>query len=156
MSLIAITARRADGTFVAVVNGYPYHVIPGDPLYPHAVESGANAPLDPMTPLIAAPTLEQQRAGMILSRSQFARQAALAGKMTATEARAWAGAGSDTALGTAALALVPEGTARDLAAIVFASATTIDRLNPFMPALQAVAGWTDEQVDEFFRAGMLL
>lgn len=104
----------------------------------------------------AADLLAAERAGMVLTRLQFARQATLAGVMTAAEARAWAGAGTDTAMGTAALLLVPEGTARDQASIVFAGATTIDRNNALMPALQTVAGLTDEQVDEFFRAGMLL
>jgi hypothetical protein len=104
----------------------------------------------------AAELLAAERARMVLTRLQFARQSALAGMMTAAEARAWAGAGTDTAMGTAALALVPEGTARDQASIVFAAATTIDRNNALMPALQAVAGLTDEQTDDFFRAAALL
>lgn len=101
-------------------------------------------------------TLAAERAGMFLTRVQFARQAALAGMMTTPEALAWAGAGTATALGTAALELVPEGIQRDQASIAFAGAQTIERNNAFIPAVQAVAGLTDEQVDDFFRAGMLL
>jgi hypothetical protein len=153
--------KRADGSLVAEVNGMPYHVTADDALYPaaQAIAAGMGDALNfepqPVPPT-EAELLAAERARMVLTRLQFARQATLAGMMTAAEARAWAGAGTDTAMGTAALALVPEGTQRDQAAIVFAAATTIDRNNPLMPALQAVAGLTDEQTDEFFRAGMLL
>lgn len=131
--------------------------IPADPAnadYQALLASGVE--ITPWEEPSAADLLAAERAGMVLTRLQFARQATLAGMMTAAEARAWAGAGTDTAMGTAALLLVPEGTARDQASIVFAGATTIDRNNALMPALQTVAGLTDEQVDEFFRAGMLL
>lgn len=149
--------RRLDGSFVATVNGLPYHVTSSDPLFAQAQASGSSAPFEPAPDEpTAAELLAQERARMIVTRLQFARQSALAGMMTAAEARAWAGAGTDTAMGTAALALVPEGTARDQASIVFAGATTIDRNNALMPALQAVAGLTDEQTDEFFRAAALL
>lgn len=127
---------------------------PGNADYQGLLASGVT-----ITPW-AEPTAEQsiaaERAAMVLTRLQFARQSVLAGMMTAAEARAWAGAGTNTAMGTAALALIPAGTARDQASIVFAAATNIDRNNALMPALQAAAGLTDEQTDEFFRAGMLL
>jgi hypothetical protein len=157
--LTSIARRRADGSYIGIVNGREYHVIEAEwaDQWPAIQAMGAAAPLEPVPdPPTAAELLAAERAQMIVTRLQFARQSALAGMMTAAEARAWAGAGTDTAMGTAALALVPEGTARDQASIVFAAATTIDRNNALMPALQAVAGLTDEQTDDFFRAAALL
>lgn len=131
--------------------------IPADPAnadYRALLASGLE--IEPWEEPTAAELLAAERARMVLTRAQFARQAALAGKMTTAEALAWAGAGTATTLGTAALELVPEGTSRDQASIAFAGAQIIERNNSFIPAVQTVAEWTDEQVDEFFRAGMLL
>ena len=43
-----IDYRRADGTFVAMINGYPYHVTQSDPLFAKAQEAGASAPFEPV------------------------------------------------------------------------------------------------------------
>jgi hypothetical protein len=157
--LTSIVRRRVDGSYIGIVDGREYHVIEAEwPGQWSAIQAmGEGAPLEPEPDEpTAEELLAQERARMVVTRLQFARQSALAGMMTASEARAWAGAGTDTTMGAAALLLVPEGTARDQASIVFAAATTIDRNNALMPALQAVAGLTDEQTDEFFRAAALL
>lgn len=39
--------RRPDGSFVAIVNGNPYHIIEGDPLFAEAQAAGADLPLEP-------------------------------------------------------------------------------------------------------------
>lgn len=39
--------KRPDGTFVIRRNGYPYHVVPSDPLFATAQAAGANAPFEP-------------------------------------------------------------------------------------------------------------
>jgi hypothetical protein len=47
MILTSVTYRRADGSFVGVVNGYPYHITASDPLYAAAQSAGAAAPFEP-------------------------------------------------------------------------------------------------------------
>src|SRR5690349_16849961 len=41
--------RRPGGSFVAIVNGLPYHIIEGDPLYAEAEQAGQNLPLEPVS-----------------------------------------------------------------------------------------------------------
>lgn len=36
--------KRPDGTFVGIVNGLEYHVIPGEPYWAAALEMGEHAP----------------------------------------------------------------------------------------------------------------
>ena len=45
---MAVQFRREDGTFVIThpVTGFPYHVIPDDPLYDQMSEEAASAPLE--------------------------------------------------------------------------------------------------------------
>ena len=47
--------RRHDGTFVAIMNGFPYHIIPEDPLFSIAQAvadaMGDDLPLEPLPPI---------------------------------------------------------------------------------------------------------
>jgi hypothetical protein len=153
--------RRPDGSFVALVEGFPYHVIPSDPLWPLAVEA-ADALGDDLLlePEPEQPTAEEAlaawRARAVLTRIQFALQAVADGKMTAAEAEAWVGSGTIPALGETALLLIADTALRTAARIRFAGAVFIARNDPFLPALQAAAEWTDAQVDDFFIAGAVL
>jgi hypothetical protein len=45
---LSVQYRRPDGTFIATVNGLPYHIIQGDPRYADAQVIGANAPFEPV------------------------------------------------------------------------------------------------------------
>lgn len=57
MTIASVTYRRPDNTFVAVLdNGWPYHVIQSDPLYPLAQTMGAAAPFEPVP---ESPTAEE-------------------------------------------------------------------------------------------------
>lgn len=56
MTLSSVTYRRADGSFLGVVNGYPYHVTADDPLFARAQQIGAAAPMEPAP---TRPTPEQ-------------------------------------------------------------------------------------------------
>jgi len=51
--------RRLDGSFVATVNGLPYHIIESDPLFAEAQIAGEDAPFEPGPP---PPTPEQMQA----------------------------------------------------------------------------------------------
>ncbi len=90
--LTALTAKRLDGTFVGVVQGYPYHIVASDPLYPTAfqmaAEMGTALQFEP-TP--APPTLEQVQA---IARLQVvalidAKEALLTGGVPANERASW-------------------------------------------------------------------
>ena len=59
-----ILRKRKDGTFVATVNGMPYHIISSDPLFAKAKIDGANAPLEASPP---EPSAEQVLAAKIES-----------------------------------------------------------------------------------------
>ena len=62
-----VTYKRPDGTFVAIINGNPYHVISGDPLFKQAQIDGAAAPFEPLPP---GPTIAETRAAMVISPLQ--------------------------------------------------------------------------------------
>lgn len=55
-----IQYRRPDGSFVALVNGLPYHVVDGDSLYAEAAEFGADLPFEPQ-PESSPVTLDDYR-----------------------------------------------------------------------------------------------
>lgn len=131
-----MAAQNAGAEIRPDVNGVPQAVFP--------------------TPPTEAEILAAERAGMSLTRLQFALQALAAGVMTAVEAEGFVGPRTIPALGEAALALIEDAPLQAIARIRFAGAQTIERNDPFVPLLKAAAEWTDEQVDDFFRAGALL
>ena len=45
--MMQIQFKRPDGTYVALVNGLPYHVVQSDPLFDAADAAGKSAPLEP-------------------------------------------------------------------------------------------------------------
>ncbi len=144
-----ITVRRADGTFVGIVNGLPYHVIEGDPLFNEYAAAAASAPLEEATPALTA---EQLRAGMVLTDIQFAIACAGAGLMTAQEAEDWVGSGALPAAAEAALQAIPEAQ-RAAARIRFRGARTIARLDPFIAVMKSALQLSDAAVDAIFEAG---
>jgi hypothetical protein len=60
-AVMEIQYRRNDGSFVAIVNGNPYHIIPDDPLFLEAEALGQDAPFEPEL-VEPPPTREQQEA----------------------------------------------------------------------------------------------
>lgn len=88
--------KRPDGTFVAEVNGLPYHVVQGDKLYAQASEIGANAPDEPVlaSEPDEPPTLSKVQWGTFLDMTGFrsAADAALAAmpRDTPTNIQKWA------------------------------------------------------------------
>lgn len=88
--------KRPDGTFVAEVNGLPYHVVPGDDLYAKASEIGANAPDEPVLAPDPdePPVLTKVQWGTFLDMTGFraAADAALAGmpRRTPSDVQKWA------------------------------------------------------------------
>ena len=68
---MTIQYRRLDGTFVALVNGLPYHVTQTDPLFSAAQIAGGSAPLQPAPVLPFVPTLADRRASAFQSKRAF-------------------------------------------------------------------------------------
>ncbi|MEI4485589.1 hypothetical protein V8J36_05260 [Frigidibacter sp. MR17.14] len=101
------------------------------------------------------PSAEVLRAGMVLTDLQFAMVSAATGVMTFAEAEAWVARGELPALAVAAISALPEDQ-QPYARIRFAGARVLARLDPFIPALQAAASLTDEQVDALFIDGAAL
>ena len=58
-----VTLLRLDGTYVATINGNPYHVTKTDPLFDLAVKYGESAPLEVI--LVAVVTIEAIRENAI-------------------------------------------------------------------------------------------
>lgn len=107
-------------------------------------------------PPSAAELLEAERAHMTLTRLQFALQAMLSGVMTAAETEAFVGPRAVPQIGEDALLLVEDIALRQVARVRLIGFERLYRNDPFLVPFQAAVQWTDEQVDEFFRAGALL
>lgn len=127
-----IIYRRADDppTFVIRLDGRAYHVVPGDPLYPEAVEAGADAPLDPMMPFIPPPTLQQRRDAARIDRGELCKALLDAGILSAASAVV-AAKGDWPSEFDGFLAAMPES-ARPSAQIDWAAATTVRYGNPLL------------------------
>lgn len=149
---MSVQFRRPDGSFVMLVNGLPFHVTSDHPLFAANVGAAQSAPLEPGA---VAPSIEAQRAAMILTDIQFAIACVGAGLMTAQEAEDWVGAGVLPAAAETAIAALPEAQ-RAAARIRFRGARTIARLDPFISVVQAVLSLTPEQIDNIFEAGAAL
>ena len=48
--LTEVICRRADGTFLGLVDGKSYHIIPGEQFWEQATAMGADAPLETLPP----------------------------------------------------------------------------------------------------------
>lgn len=55
--------RRPDGTFVILLRGQPYHVVPADPLFAEVALAGADAPFEPQ-PDFPLPPADPKLAGI--------------------------------------------------------------------------------------------
>lgn len=91
-----------------------------------------------------------RRAGVSLSRSQFAIAAKRAKLVTPKEAKDWAAGNALPAIAAQALQALPTQDERDDAEIVFLAAATINRADPMVALMQNTLGLTDTQVDALF------
>ena len=128
--------RREDGTFVIERNGYPYHVIPGDPLFAAAQAAGASAPFEPEPEPVPAPQTVQ------ISFAQLIGGLVTEGWITKAEGQAWL-RGTLPAPVTALIAQLPE------AQQIFAEGralnpTSVLLSDPLVQALAAMRGKADE------------
>ena len=131
--LQSLTFRRTDGTLVGQVNGLPYHLVEGDPLWPMAqaiaADMGDELPFEPAPsappapPLVPAITARQLRLALL-------------------------GLGLTGAQVEAQIAAMPGTPAqREAAMIEWEYATTYQRDHPLVVALGAALGLTEAQID---------
>jgi hypothetical protein len=104
----------------------------------------------------AAELLGYERQAMVLTRLQFALQALADGVMTAAETEAFLGPRAVPQIGEDALLLIEDMGLRVVARMRLVGFERMERNDPLLVPFQAAVGWTDAEVDAFFRAGMLL
>ena len=133
-----IQYRRLDGSFVAEINGLPYHVTAAEPaLYATALQHGMSAPFEPVPPTpTPEETLAAWRAAAEVSRFQAFAALHLAGKLDDATAAAEADGG--------------------LTVIAWQNAQVFKRSSPMMNALAPALGLDDEALDDLFRAAALI
>jgi hypothetical protein len=126
--------RRLDGSFVAELNGLPYHVTAEEPaLYAMALQHGLSAPFEPVPP---TPTPEEALA---------------AWRATAEVSRfqAFAALYAIDKLDDAAAAVEAAG---GLTVLAWQNAQVFKRSSPMLAALAPALGLDDEALDELFLA----
>jgi len=133
-----IQYRRLDGSFVAEIDGLPYHVTAAEPaLYAMALQHGMSAPYEPVPP---TPTPEEAlaawRATAEVSRFQAFAALYADGKLDDAEAAVAAAGG--------------------LTVIAWQNAQVFKRASPMMNALAPALGLDDEALDDLFRAAALI
>jgi hypothetical protein len=157
-SMMDILYKRTDGTFVATVNGDPYHVIPGDPLFEQAEIDGADAPFEPVPPQpTVAEQLAQARAAASMSRLDFAKLALREGWITSAEAKAWVPGNALPQIVTDIIAQHIEGADRQVVAEINAlGQTVVNRNDLLLRLLMMSKKVTDAQMDAHFGVGAIL
>ncbi len=141
-----ITYKRPDGSFVGVVNGFPYHITSEDPLYEEAQELGANAPFEPGPPTL---TPEQLLAAERATMNPF--YTAFRFAMKATPATGFAHL-LDKVTATVAAARAQD----PFSDIVIwnDSVTQVVRTHPDMTAFRVLFGLSETQLDDLCRLAM--
>jgi hypothetical protein len=104
----------------------------------------------------AAELLALERAGMVLTRLQFALRALIDEVMTAAETEAFLGPRTIPAIGEAALLLIQDAGQRTIGRMRFVGFERLERTDDLVAPFQAAVNWTPERVDEFFSAAALL
>ena len=137
-----IQFRRPDGSFVAIINGLPYHVTYEDPLFEAAQEAGAEAPLEP--DLIESTDAAAQQ----LTFAQLLIGLVSEEWITEVEGEVWL-AGTVPAAVSGLIATLPEG--QRFAALARASRPSVVlRSDPLVNALAAAQDKSQADMDAFF------
>ena len=150
--MMEIQYKRRDGTYVAIVNGLPYHVAPDDPLFKAAQEAGVDSPFEPEPEPIPEPTPEELRAAIPpLSFAQLLTGLVAMEWITEAEGLAWLKSEALPADIEMLIAGLPQE--QQFATTARAMRMTVaERMDPLVDKLAAVRGFSPEQIDQFFLA----
>lgn len=136
MMLDNLIFRRTDGTLVGQVNGLPYHLVEGDPLWPVAQAIAANMgdelPFEPAPPPPAPapmPTITRRQLRLALLRL------GVTGDQVEAQIAAMPGTPIE----------------REAAMIEWRDSSTYQRDHPLVVALGAALGLTAAQIDNAWR-----
>jgi hypothetical protein len=91
-----------------------------------------------------------------ISDRQFFQQAAVAGVITQAEALAAVQTGTIPAVLQAMVDAIQDADERFAATMILSGATIFERNHPLTEAIGVGAGWTSEQIDQFFMLASLL
>ena len=136
-----IQYRRLDGSFVAEINGLPYHVTENEPaLYAVALQHGMSAPYEPLLPPVSyVPDLSfpQLLIGLVAEQwiTEVDGEAWLAGTLPAAVLEVISSLPTEMQFPAKARALRP---------------SMIVRADPLVAALATYEGKTPEELDQFF------
>jgi hypothetical protein len=145
----SLTFRRANGTFVGIVNQAPYHIVQSDPLFLDAVAMAAvmgdALPYEPAPePMPPAP--------IVLTNRQLFIALNLTGFITEAEALAAARMGAVPAAIDTIFAELPDQDAF-AARVTWATMREVSRNHPLISTMIAASLATSEQVDAIFTLG---
>jgi hypothetical protein len=141
-----IQYRRPDGSFVATINGLPYHVIESDPLFAEAQIAGADAPFEPVPP---APTAEEILAAERAQMNPFAAAFWQAMKQVPAP-------GFDHLLDRVEQTIAAARAVDPYAGVVLWAdkVTQVVRLHPDMDAFRVQFGASETELDDLFRLAL--
>jgi hypothetical protein len=145
----SLTFRRANGTFVGIVNQAPYHIVQSDPLFLDAVAMAAV--MGDALPYEPAPE-PPPPAPIVLTNRQLFIALALTGFITEAEALAAARMGTVPAAIEAVFAELPSQDAF-AARVTWATMREIPRNHSLITAMIGADLATGEQVDAIFTLG---
>lgn len=91
-----------------------------------------------------------------ISDRQFFQQAALAGIITQAEALAAVQTGAIPAALQTIVDAIADPQQKFAAQMILSGATTFERYHPLTQSIGAALGWTDDQIDQFFRSAAAL
>lgn len=153
--LQSVEYRRTDGTYVATVGGYPYHVTPSTPYWDEAQELGADAPFEPEPEVPPPLTPEQVLAGMPpVSHAQIIAALILSEIITEAEGVAWI-SGTLPAAVEAMIATLPADQ-RVIARLRAIRPTSVVPTDPLVAALAAAQGQGVEDLIALFQTAAAL
>jgi hypothetical protein len=91
-----------------------------------------------------------------ISDRQFFQQAAFAGIITQAEALAAVQTGAIPAALQSIVDAIADPQQKFAAQMILSGATTFERNHPLTQSIGAALGWTEDQIDEFFRSAAAL
>lgn len=133
--VIKLMYKRPDGTYVAEVNGMPYHVMPGDQYWSQAVNEaermGGDLEFEPLPPAPPTPPMPK------LTRRQL-RLGLLTNGITTGQVES-------------VIEDIDDDIDREIAKIEWADANTYDRDHPLVNQIGMTLGLDESEIDDMWR-----